>query len=164
MPKKNDEETAEIKEEIVIKEDTKKVEESVEDKEVRKEKRERDIEAKINIYTSFNNTLVHATDMSGRTISKITGGMTTKQARLRANPTVAMFIAKRIAEALKENKVTNLYVMIRAKTGNPAPGPGASAIIKSLTREGFRIVSITDTTRVARGGPKKQGGRRGRRV
>ncbi len=159
MPKKETEEVVEIKEEIV-----KEKEEVIEEKEVKKEKREKDIEAKINIYTSFNNTLVHATDMSGRTIAKVTGGMTTKQARLRANPTVAMFIAKRISEALKENKITNLYVMIRAKTGNPAPGPGASAIIKSLTREGFRIVSITDTTRVSRGGPKKQGGRRGRRV
>src|SRR3989338_11103878 len=120
MPKKEIEDIAEIKEEIVINEIKKE-----EVKELKKEKREKDIEAKINIYTSFNNTLVHATDMSGRTIAKITGGMTTKQARLRANPTVAMFIAKKISEALKENKVNNLYVMIRAKTGNPAPGPGA---------------------------------------
>ena len=133
-------------------------------KEKPKEKKQKDIEANINIYTSFNNTIVHATDMSGRTIAKATGGMTTKQSRLKANPTVAMFIAKRISEVLKENKVTSLYVKIRAKTGNPAPGPGASAIIKSLTRSGFKIISITDTTRIPRGGPKKKGGRRGRRV
>jgi len=30
------------------------------------------------IYSSFNNTLVHVTDMSGNTISRFTGGMVTK--------------------------------------------------------------------------------------
>jgi len=131
---------------------------------VKKQKERRDIEAIMNIYTSFNNTIVHVTDMSGATIARVTGGMVTKHNRLKANPTVAMFIAKRIAEQLKEINVNLLYVKIRAKTGNPAPGPGANAIIKSLTREGFKILNISDTTRIPRGGPKKKGGRRGRRV
>jgi len=130
----------------------------------KKKKEKKDIEATINIYTSFNNTIVHVTDMSGATIARVTGGMVTKHSRLKANPTVAMFIAKRIAEQLKEVGVNLLYVKIRAKTGNPAPGPGANAIIKSLTREGFKILNISDTTRIPRGGPKKKGGRRGRRV
>lgn len=128
------------------------------------EKAKKEIEATMNIYTSFNNTLVHVTDMSGATIARVTGGMVTKHDRLKANPTIAMFIAKRIGEQLKEAKVTSLFVKIRAKTGNPAPGPGAHAIIKSLTREGFKIINISDATRIPRGGPKKKGGRRGRRV
>ena len=138
-----------------------------EDDEKAKEKRlkkRKDIEAIMNIYTSFNNTIVHVTDMSGQTITRVTGGMVTKHSRLKANPTVAMFIAKKIGENLKEVGVNLLYVKIRAKTGNPAPGPGANAIIKSLTREGFKILNISDTTRIPRGGPKKKGGRRGRRV
>jgi small subunit ribosomal protein S11 len=120
-------------------------------------------EAVINIYTSFNNTLVHVTDMAGQTISKVTGGMVTKHNRLKANPTIAMFIAKRIAEDVKDLGVKSFYIRIRPKTGNPAPGPGANAIIKSLTREGFKILNILDNTRIPRGGPKKKGGRRGRR-
>ena len=120
-------------------------------------------EAVVNIYTSFNNTLVHVTDMSGKTLSKVTGGMVTKHGRLKANPTIAMFIAKRVSEQLKEIGVGSLYFRIRAKTRNPAPGPGANAIIKSLSREGFKILNILDTTRFPRGGPKKKGGRRGRR-
>ena len=120
-------------------------------------------EAVVNIYTSFNNTLVHVTDMSGKTLSKVTGGMVTKHGRLKANPTIAMFIAKRVSEQLKELGVGNLYFRIRAKTRNPAPGPGANAIIKSLSREGFKVLNILDTTRFPRGGPKKKGGRRGRR-
>jgi ribosomal protein S11 len=127
-------------------------------------KKSREIEAVVNIYTSFNNTLVHATDTSGKTISKVTGGIVTKHSRLKANPTIAMFIAKKLSEKLKEINVKNIYVRIRAKTRNPAPGPGANAIIKSLTREGFKIINILDITRIPRGGPKKKGGRRGRRV
>ena len=120
-------------------------------------------EAVVNIYTSFNNTLVHVTDMSGRTLTKVTGGMVTKHGRLKANPTIAMFITKKIAEDLEEKGVGSLYFRIRAKTRNPAPGPGASAVIKSLSRAGFKILNILDTTRFPRGGPKKKGGRRGRR-
>jgi len=55
-------------------------------------------------------------------------------------------------------------VRIKANTGNPAPGPGAHAAVKSLQRENMKIISIVDTTRVPRGGPKKKGGKRGRRV
>ncbi|HIH52322.1 30S ribosomal protein S11 [Candidatus Pacearchaeota archaeon] len=120
-------------------------------------------EAVIHIYTSFNNTLVHVTDMSGKTISKVTGGMITKHSRLKSNPTIGMFIAKRIAEEVKDLGIKSFYVRIRSKTRNPAPGPGAHSIVKSLTRDGFKILNILDTTRMPRGGPKVKGGRRGRR-
>jgi len=146
----------------------KKVEEvnvkpKIEKEVVKKDKKKKEVEAVVNIYASFNNTLVHVTDMSGKTISKVTGGMVTKHDRLKANPTIAMFIAKRIAEEIKDLGVKSLYIRIRAKTRNPAPGPGAHAIIKSLSRSGFKITNSLDTSRVPRGGPKKKGGRRGRR-
>ena len=131
--------------------------------EVKKEKKVRELEAILNIYTSFNNTIAHVTDMSGKTITKVTGGMVTKHGRLKANPTIAIFIAKRIAETLAENGIKSLYVRIRAQTRSQALGPGAHAIIKSLTREGIKILNILDITRFPRGGPKKKGGRRGRR-
>jgi small subunit ribosomal protein S11 len=127
------------------------------------DKKRKEIEAVLNIYASFNNTIAHVTDMSGKTISKVTGGMVTKHGRLKANPTIAMFIAKRISEELKEKGINTLSVRIRAKTRNPSPGPGANAIIKSLSRDGFKILNILDTTRIPRGGPKVKGGRRGRR-
>ncbi len=116
------------------------------------------------IYTSFNNTLVHITDLAGNTIARVSGGMITKQDRLKANPTVAMFSAKRAAEKAKELGIKNLYVRIKAKTGSPAPGPGAHAAVKSLSREGMYIINILDTTALPRGGPKPKGGKRGRRV
>lgn len=116
------------------------------------------------IYTSFNNTIIHITNLLGKTVAKVSGGMTTKHNRLKANPTVAMFAAKRAAEEAKEKGITSLYIRIKAKTSSPAPGPGAHAAVKSLARSGLRIINIVDTTSVPRGGPKAKGGRRGRRV
>jgi len=124
----------------------------------------KDREGIAHIFTSFNNTIVHITDLSGNTISRISGGMVTKHNRLKANPTVAMFVAKRAAEKAKDSGITSLYVRIKAKTGNTSPGPGAHAAVKSLSKEGFKVISISDVTKIPRGGPKVKGGKRGRRV
>ena len=129
-----------------------------------KVKKKKEYEGIVNIYTSFNNTIVHLTDMSGNTIMQVPGGMVTKHNRLKANPTIAIFIAKKISEKAKELGMGSLYVRIRAQTGSNAPGPGAHQVVKRLSKEGFRILNISDVTKVPRGGPKKKGGRRGRRA
>ncbi|MCX8193963.1 MAG: 30S ribosomal protein S11 [Candidatus Pacearchaeota archaeon] len=118
------------------------------------------------IYATYNNTIVHITDLAGNTISIVSGGEITKHDRLKANPTVAMFVAKRAAEKAKELGIKALYVEVSGKGGKlaPVPGPGANAAIKSLAREGLKILNITDVTPIPRGGPKPKGGKRGRRV
>jgi ribosomal protein S11 len=116
------------------------------------------------LYTSFNNTIAQLCDMAGSTIGRVSGGQITKHDRLKANPSIAMFIGKRISEIAREQDINSIYVRIRAQTNSPGPGPGAHAVVKTLTKEGFKIINISDTTRVPRGGPKKKGGRRGRRV
>ncbi len=134
------------------------------EEETKKKKDKKERIGILNIYTTFNNTVINLTDLAGNTIAKFSGGQSTNQDRLKANPTVAMFIAQKISEEAKDNNITSFYVKIRAGTGQSNPGPGAHAAIKSLTREGFKILSIMDTTRIPRGGPKNKGGRRGRRV
>ncbi len=116
------------------------------------------------LYTSFNNTIAQVTDLAGNTIARISGGQVTKHDRLKANPTIAMFMAKKIAEMIKDYKITSLYVRIKGETNSTGPGPGAHAVVRTLTKEGFKIISIADITCIPRGGPKKGGGRRGRRV
>src|SRR3989338_2975714 len=117
------------------------------------------------IYSSQNNTIVHITDLAGNTISRVSGGMVTKHSRLKADPTIAMFVVKKAAERAKDLGITSLYVRTRGKTrAELGIGPGAHAAVKSLDKEGFKIISVLDATRVPRGGPKKKGGKRGRRV
>lgn len=124
----------------------------------------KEIAAIAHIYTSFNNTIVHITDVAGRTISRVSGGQITKHDRLKANPTIAMFVAKKAAEQAKDFGVTSLYVRVKAQTGSPGPGPGAHSAVKALAKEGLKILNIVEISRVPRGGPKKKGGKRGRRV
>lgn len=126
--------------------------------------REKEFVGILNIYASFNNTIATLTDLAGNTVARISGGQITKHDRMKANPTIAMFIAKKIQDILKDYKITSLYVKMRGETGSTGIGPGANSIVRTLTKEGFKILSISESTRIARGGPKKAGGRRGRRV
>lgn len=118
------------------------------------------------IKATYNNTIVQITDMIGNTLAIVSGGEVTKQDRLKANPTVAMFVAKKAAEKAKEHGIKAVYIKVKGKGGilAPVPGPGANAAIKSLAREGLKILNIVDVTPIPRGGPKPRGGKRGRRV
>jgi len=118
----------------------------------------------VHIYSSFNNTIVQLTDLAGNTLGRISGGQITKHDRLKANPTIAMFIGKRITEIARDYDITTVYVKMKAQTNSPGTGPGANSVIRTLGKEGIKIVNIADMTRIPRGGSKKPHGRRGRRV
>jgi len=118
----------------------------------------------LSIYATFNNTIATVTDLAGNTIGRVSGGQITKHDRMRANPTIAMFIAKKIQELCRDYRMNTLYVRMKGQTGGTGVGPGAHAIVRTLTKEGFKILSIAEVTAIPRGGPKKKGGRRGRRV
>ncbi len=118
----------------------------------------------ISIYGSFNNTIAQITDLAGNTIARVSGGQVTKHNRLKANPTIGMFMAKKLKEMVKDYEIDSLYVRIKGQTGSTGPGPGGNAIVRTLAKEGFKVLSIAEITAIPRGGPKKKGGRRGRRV
>jgi len=117
----------------------------------------------VNIYASFNNTIATVTDLAGNTIGRSSGGQITKHDRMRSNPTIAMFIAKKVQEICKDYRIDSVYIQMKGQTGATGVGPGGHAIVRTLTKEGMKILSMAETTKVARGGPKKKGGRRGRR-
>ena len=116
------------------------------------------------IYSTYNNTIIHITDLANNTVAQVSGGKVTKHSRLKSTPTVAMFAAKRAAEMAKEAGITDLYVRISSSSGAETPGPGSHSAVKSLGKEGLRIINILDNIPMPRGGPKKKGGKRGRRV
>jgi len=122
----------------------------------------------VNIYASYNNTIIHITDITGsETIARASGGMVVKTHRLESSPTAAMNAAKLVAEAARDAGINALHVKIRAPGGHngPAsPGPGAQAVIKTLSRDGFRIGIIEDVTPIPHDGCRKKHFRRGRRV
>lgn len=122
----------------------------------------------LHIYSSYNNTHLHVTDITGsETVAKVTGGMVTKSDRLKATPNVAMVAAKQLSEMCKTKGITGLYVKLRAVGGHNGPntpGPGSQAAIKMLTRYGIKLARIEDVTPLPHDGCRKKGGKRGRRV
>jgi len=122
----------------------------------------------VHIYSSYNNTIIHITDMTGtETIARSSGGQVVKADRMESSPTAAMIAAKKAAEIAKEKGITALQVKIKAPGGHNGPtnpGPGAQAAIRALSRMGLRIGVIEDVTPIPHNGCRKKGGKRGRRV
>ena len=120
------------------------------------------------IYSSYNNTIIHVTDITGtETITKSSGGMVTKSHRLESSPTAAMNAAKMVAENIIDKGINALHLKIRAPGGHngpKSPGPGAQAAIRALSRVGIRIGKIEEVTPEPHNGCRAKGGRRGRRV
>ncbi len=120
------------------------------------------------IYASYNDTIIHITDMTGtETLALASGGMMVKADRLESSPTAAMMAAKKAAETALEKGVEGVHVRVRAPGGHNGPtnpGPGAQAAIRALSRMGLRIGIIEDVTPIPHGGCRKKGGKRGRRV
>jgi small subunit ribosomal protein S11 len=121
----------------------------------------------VHIYSSYNNTIIHVTDISGaETISRTTGGMFVKADRLESSPYAAMRAASSAASTAREKGITAIHIKVRAPGGSAArtPGPGAQAAIRALARAGFRIGRIEEVTPIPHDGTRRKGGRRGRRV
>jgi len=120
------------------------------------------------IYSSYNNTIIHVTDITGsETIAKAGGGMMVKAHRLESSPTAAMSAAKKVAEEAKEKGINAIHVKLKAPGGHEGPsnpGPGAQAAVRALSRSGMRIGIIEDVTAVPHDGCRKSHKRRGRRV
>ena len=120
------------------------------------------------IYSSYNNTIIHITDITGtESIARTSGGQVVKSDRLESSPTAAMTAAKKAAEIAKDKGITGIHVKIKAPGGHNGPmnpGPGAQAAVRALSRMGLKIGVIEDVTPFPHDTCRKKGGKRGRRV
>jgi small subunit ribosomal protein S11 len=119
------------------------------------------------IYSSYNDTIVHITDITGaETIARASGGMIVRADRDESSPYAAMQAAFRAARAAMDRDITRVNIKVRAPGGHgpKTPGPGAQAAIRALARAGLRIGRIEEVTPMPHDGTRRPGGRRGRRV
>ena len=120
-----------------------------------------------NIYSSFNNTIITVTDLTGaETITQWSGGKVVRADRQESSPFAAMEAATRAADDVKEKGLIGLHIRVRAPGGNGprTPGPGAQATIRALARAGIKIGKSEDVTPIPHDGTGRPGGKRGRRV
>jgi len=119
------------------------------------------------IYSSYNNTIIHITDLTGgETVAISSGGCHVNADRYESSPFAAMKAANVVVESAKSKGFTSLHIRVRAVggVGSRVPGPGAQAAIRALARGGFRIGKIDDVTPIPHDTTRKKGGKRGRRV
>ncbi|MHA2156356.1 MAG: 30S ribosomal protein S11 [Candidatus Hodarchaeales archaeon] len=119
------------------------------------------------ILSSYNNTIITLTDMTGaETIAKSSGGQVVRADRNQSSPYAAMKVGHEIARAAKEKGIRKIVVKVRAPGGAGArnPGPGAQAAIRAIARSGLQITRIEEVTPIPHDSTRQRGGRRGRRV
>ena len=119
------------------------------------------------IYSSYNNTIIHITDLTGaETVAISSGGQHVTADRYESSPFAAMKASNAVVGAAQTKGFTALHIKVRAVggTGSRVPGPGAQAAIRALARGGFKIGRIDDCTPIPHDTTRKKGGKRGRRV
>jgi len=119
------------------------------------------------IYSSYNNTIIHLTDLTGAETAAISsGGCHVNADRYESSPFAAMKASNAVVNAAKAKGFTALHIKVRAVggVGSRVPGPGAQAAIRALARGGFKIGRIDDVTPIPHDTTRKKGGKRGRRV
>ena len=119
------------------------------------------------IYSSYNNTIIHMTDLTGaETVSISSGGKHVNADRYESSPFAAMKAANAAIESARTKGFNCFHIRVRAVggVGSRVPGPGAQAAIRALARSGFRIGRIDDVTPIPHDTTRKKGGKRGRRV
>lgn len=121
----------------------------------------------VHIFSSYNNTIIHMTDLTGaETVAISSGGIHVTADRYESSPFAAMKAANAVVEVARSKGFTGFHIRVRAVggVGSRVPGPGAQAAIRALARGGFKIGRIDDVTPIPHDTTRKKGGKRGRRV
>ena len=121
---------------------------STETKTVTKETQKTQVEEKwgiAHIYSSYNNTIIHITDLTGgETVAISSGGHHVNADRYESSPFAAMKAANVVSESAKSKGFTSLHIRVRAVggVGSRVPGPGAQAAIRLLQEEDLELEKL----------------------
>ena len=125
-------------------------------KAVRRKRRERkNIEkGQAHIQSSFNNTLVTLTDMSGNALSWASSGGLGFRGSRKSTPYAAQMVAETAAKAAVEN-----YGLKTVEVFVKGPGQGRESAIRALQSAGLEVTLIKDVTPIPHNGcrpPKRR--------
>ncbi|MBN2429857.1 MAG: 30S ribosomal protein S11 [Acidobacteria bacterium] len=104
------------------------------------------------INTSFNNTLITITDVSGNAVSTASGGTIGFKGSRKGTPFAAQQAAENAARTAMDSGMREVDVEIKG------PGPGRESAIRALSNAGLRVKTIRDVTPIPHNGcrPKKR--------
>lgn len=109
-------------------------------------------EGTVHIHSSFNNTIVSLSDISGNTIMWSSGGKIGYKGSKKSTPFAAQLAGSEVAKAAREMGITKVRVIVKG------PGGGRESAIRALNAEGLGVTMIMDVTPVPHNGcrPPKQ--------
>ena len=121
---------------------------------VRKKKVRKNIQSGIaHIQSTFNNTIVTISDVSGNVVSWSSSGRRGFKGSRKSTPFAAQLAAEEAARGAQEHGMRTIAVHLRG------PGAGREAALRSLQANGFKITLIRDVTPIPHNGcrpPKRR--------
>ena len=121
---------------------------------VRKKKVKKNIQSGIaHIQSTFNNTIITITDVSGNVVSWSTSGRRGFKGSRKSTPFAAQIAAEEAARAAQEHGMRSIAVHLKG------PGSGREAALRALQAAGFKITVIRDVTPIPHNGcrpPKRR--------
>lgn len=100
------------------------------------------------IQSTFNNTIVTITDLSGNVLSWASGGTQGFKGSRKGTPFAAQLAAETAVKKAKEHGLKNLRVYVKG------PGSGRESALRSLQLTGVNVSLIKDVTPVPHNGCK----------
>ena len=121
-------------------------------KKARKKEKKNIAHGQAHIKSTFNNTIVTITDLSGNTISWASAGNVGFKGSRKSTPFAAQLAAEAAARRAQEHGLQRVDVFVKG------PGSGRETAIRSLAATGLEILGIQDVTPVPHNGcrPKKR--------
>ena len=120
---------------------------------VAKKKTKKNVQSGIcHIQSTFNNTIVTITDVSGNVVSWSSAGVRGFKGSRKSTPFAAQLAAEAAARRAQEHGLQKVDVFVKG------PGSGRETAIRSLAATGLEIAGIQDVTPVPHNGvrPRKR--------
>jgi len=107
----------------------------------------------VHIRSTFNNTIITITDVSGNTISWSSSGSRGFKGSRKSTPFAAQLAAEHAARQAQEHGMKTVSVHVKG------PGAGREAALRALSNAGFKVTVIRDVTPIPHNGcrpPKRR--------
>jgi small subunit ribosomal protein S11 len=118
----------------------------------KKKNRKVDVAGIAHIQSTFNNTIITITDMTGAVVSWASPGMVGFKGSRKSTPFAAQLAAERCAREAMDLGMKKVEAWIKG------PGAGREAAIRSLRAAGMEVTAVKDCTPVPHNGcrPRKR--------